>query len=377
MSGPSPLPQPASTPTTDPAQPKAGFEAPQVEDPNLINVFDYEREASARLGAGPLAYYTGGAMDERTLNDNRAAFGRRRIVPRVMTDVSTIDTAVEVLGRTWPWPIWICPTALQRMAHPDGELATARAAASRGITMTVSTSASTDIADVAAVGGPRWFQVYLLADPGARRALIQRAADHGYEALVMTVDLQRLGRRERDIRIGFTLPEGVTVPNVAWATGESPNDAAAANFVETVTWDDLEWLAGFGLPVIVKGILHPEDARLAIAHGAAGIVVSNHGGRQLDAAIASLDALPAIVEAVDGRVPVIMDGGIRRGTDALIALAMGATAVGIGRPVLWGLAVDGEAGVGRILDLITGELEQAMALAGAPALGELNPDLIV
>jgi len=294
-----------------------------------------------------------------------------------MTDVSTIDTAVEVLGRTWPWPIWICPTALQRMAHPDGELATARAAASRGITMTVSTSASTDIADVAAVGGPRWFQVYLLADPGARRALIQRAADHGYEALVMTVDLQRLGRRERDIRIGFTLPEGVTVPNVAWATGESPNDAAAANFVETVTWDDLEWLAGFGLPVIVKGILHPEDARLAIAHGAAGIVVSNHGGRQLDAAIASLDALPAIVEAVDGRVPVIMDGGIRRGTDALIALAMGATAVGIGRPVLWGLAVDGEAGVGRILDLITGELEQAMALAGAPALGELNPDLIV
>jgi 4-hydroxymandelate oxidase len=377
MSGPSPLPKPATTSTTDPAQPKAGFEAPQVADPNLINVFDYEREASTRLAEGPLAYFTGGAMDERTLNDNRAAFGRRRIVPRVMTDVSTTDATVEVLGRRWPWPIWICPTALQRMAHPDGELATARAAAERGITMTVSTSASTDIGEVAAVGGPRWFQVYLLADPGARRELIQRAVDHGYEALVMTVDLQRLGRRERDIRIGFTLPEGVTVPNVAWATGESPNEAASANFVETVTWHDLEWLAGFGLPVIVKGILHPDDARLAIAHGAAGIVVSNHGGRQLDAAIASLDALPAVVEAVDGRVPVIMDGGIRRGTDALIALALGATAVGIGRPVLWGLAVDGEAGVGRVLDLLTDELAYSMALAGAPSLAALTRDLVV
>jgi isopentenyl diphosphate isomerase/L-lactate dehydrogenase-like FMN-dependent dehydrogenase len=357
--------------------PKAGFEAPQVADPNLINVFDYEREAALRLAEGPLAYFTGGAMDERTLSDNRAAFARRRIVPRVMTDVSTIDATVEVLGRRWPWPIWICPTALQRMAHPDGELATARAAAKRDITMTLSTSASADLADVAAVGGPRWFQVYLLADPGARRALIQRAVENGYEALVMTVDLQRLGRRERDIRVGFKLPEGVTVPNVAWATGQTPNDAASAGFVEAITWDDLEWLVGFGLPVMVKGVLHPDDARLALEHGAAGIVVSNHGGRQLDAAIASLDALPSIVEAVEGRVPVIMDGGVRRGTDALIALALGATAVGIGRPVLWGLAVDGEAGVGRILDLMTDELAYSMALAGAASLAALTPDLVV
>lgn len=377
MSGPSRSPNPATAPTPTGAVPTAGFEAPQVADPNLINVFDYEREAVARLGEGPLAYFTGGAMDERTLNDNRAAFGRRRIVPRVMTDVTTVDATVEVIGRRWPWPIWICPTALQRMAHADGELATARAAAERNITMTLSTSASTDLADVAAVGGPRWFQVYLLADPSARRALIQRAVEHGYEALVMTVDLQRLGRRERDIRVGFTLPDGISVPNVAWATGQSPNDAASANFVENITWDDLEWLAGFGLPVIVKGILHPDDARLAIAHGAAGIVVSNHGGRQLDAAIASLDALPSIVEAVEGRVPVLMDGGVRRGTDALVALALGATAVGIGRPVLWGLAVDGEAGVGRVLDLLTDELAYSMALAGAASPAALTPDLIV
>jgi len=357
--------------------PKAGFEAPKVEDPTLINVFDYERRAAELLPKGALAYYTGGSMDERTLADNRAAFLRRRIVPRVMTDVSRIDASVEILGRRWPWPIWICPTAFHRMAHPDGELGTARAAATRDITLTVSTSSSTDVQEIAAVGGPRWFQVYLLADLGARRALVERAVDSGYEALVFTVDLQRIGRRERDIRVGFELPEGVTVPNIIAATGLRPEDASTATFVDHVTWDDLEWLRGFDLPVIVKGILHPDDARLAIDHGAAAVAVSNHGGRQLDAAIASLDALPAIVEAVEGRAPVLMDGGIRRGTDAFIALALGATAVGIGRPVLWGLAVDGEAGVGRILDLLTEELDNAMALSGVARLADLTPGLVV
>ena len=356
--------------------PKAGFEAPPVADPSLVNVFDYERAAAGHLAAGPLAYYSGGAMDERTLNDNRAAFGRRRIVPRVMTDTARVDTTVSVLGRRWETPIWICPTALQRMAHPDGELATARAAAARGVTFTLSTSASTDLAEVAAVGGPRWFQVYLLADPGARRALIERAIEHGYEALVLTVDLQRLGRRERDMRVGFSLPPGVAVPNIAAAAGLPLAEAASVAFVDRLTWDDLEWLAGFGVPVIVKGVLHPGDARLAIEHGAAGIGVSNHGGRQLDGAIASLDALPPIVEAVAGRVPVLLDGGVRRGTDALIALALGATAVGIGRPVLWGLAVDGEVGVGRILDLISGELSDALALSGVASVAALTPDLL-
>jgi 4-hydroxymandelate oxidase len=294
-----------------------------------------------------------------------------------MTDVSTVDTSTEVLGRRWPWPIWICPTALNRLAHPDGELAVARAAAARGITMAVSTSASTDLADIAAVGGHRWFQVYLLEDPGARRSILERAVAHGYEALVLTVDVQRLGRRERDIRVAFTLPDDVSVPNIAAASGNTLQEATAVNFSLKVTWEDLDWLAaGFGLPVLVKGILHPDDARMAIEHGAAGIVVSNHGGRQLDGAIASLDALPDVVEAVDGQVPVLLDGGVRRGTDALVALSLGATAVGIGRPVLWGLAVDGEAGVGRILDLLTEELEHVMALAGAPGLPSLTPDLV-
>jgi isopentenyl diphosphate isomerase/L-lactate dehydrogenase-like FMN-dependent dehydrogenase len=366
--------EPPALPIPRPA--KAGFEAPKVDDPTLLNVLDYERRAVELLSEEARSYFAGGAMDERTLADNRAAFSRRRIVPRVMTDVSRIDPSVEVLGRRWPWPFWICPTALHRLAHPDGELATARAAAARDITMAVSTSSSTDLAEIAGVGGPRWFQVYLLADPGARRALVERAVEHGYEALVLTVDVQRLGRRERDMRIGFTLPEGVSVPNIAAAAGLPLAEAAAASFVDHMTWDDLEWLVAFGLPVIVKGVLHPDDARLTIEHGAAGLVVSNHGGRQLDSAIASLDALPAVVEAVAGRVPVLMDGGVRRGTDALIALALGATAVGIGRPILWGLAVDGEAGVGRILELLTDELDNAMALAGVARVADLSPGLI-
>jgi 4-hydroxymandelate oxidase len=357
--------------------PKAGFEAPPVDDPTLINVLDYEARALEVLSEMALSYYTSGAEDERTLHDNRAAFSRRRFLPRVMTDTSRIDTRVTVFNREWPVPLFTCPTALHRMAHPDGELATARATAARGITMTLSTSASTDMAEVAAVGGARWFQVYLLADMGARRALVERAVENGNEALVMTADLQRLGRRERDIRIGFQLPFDITVPNVAVAAESSLDAAADQSFVETLTWDDLEWLAGFSLPVILKGVLHPEDAVRALERGAAAVQVSNHGGRQLDGAIASLDALPAVVDAVAGRAPILFDGGVRRGTDALMALALGATAVGIGRPILWGLAVDGEAGVGRVLDILSAELEHVMALAGVPSVEDLTPELVV
>ena len=303
--------------------------------------------------------------------------GAWRIVPRVLRDVSQLDPGVSILGRAWRWPIWIAPTAFHRMAHPDGEMATARAAAARGITLTLSTSSSTDIAEVAQADGPRWFQVYLLDDPGARRALVERAVDAGYEALVLTVDLPRVGRRERDIRVGFRVPEDVGVPNIAVASGVPMAEGLEVPFVRSMTWDDVDWLAGFGLPVIVKGILHPDDARLALDHGAAAIDVSNHGGRQLDGAIASLDALPAVVDAVAGRVPVLMDGGVRRGTDVLTALALGASAVGIGRPILWGLAVNGEAGVGHVLDLLTAELELAMALCGAARRDDLTLDLLV
>jgi 4-hydroxymandelate oxidase len=354
----------------------AGFQPESVDDPTLINLHDYEQAAATRLTPGALAYYTGGANDERTLTENRAAFGRRWIVPRVGRDVSTVDTSTEVLGRRWPWPLFLCPTAFHRMAHPDGELGTARAAAARDITMTLSTSSSTDLAEVAAVGGPRWFQVYLLADAGARRVQVERAVGAGYEALVLTLDLPRIGRRERDIRVGFQVPDDVHVPNPAIAAGVPVEEGIRLPFVDRVTWDDLAWIAGFGTPVVVKGVLHPDDARLAIEHGAAAIQVSNHGGRQLDGAVASIDALPAIAEAVDGRVPILLDGGVRRGTDVLVALALGAAAVGIGRPALWGLGVNGEAGVGAVLDLLTAEIELAMALAGVRSVADAGPDLL-
>ncbi len=359
-----------------PNVPMAGFEPDPHADPNLVNVMDYERVAATKLLPGPLSYFSGGAMDERTLRDNIEAFRRVRLLPRVMTDTTSIDLSTTVFGRRWPAPLWLCPTALQRMAHPDGERATAMAAKQRGLTMTLSTSASTDLADVAQLAGPRWYQVYLLKDEGARRAMVERAIAHGYEALVLTVDFQRLGRRERDIRVQFSILEGVHLPNIAHAAGVKLEDASQVPFVASLGWKDLEWLARFGKPVILKGVLRADDARCALDHGAAAVSVSNHGGRQLDGAVASLDALPAVVDAIQGRAPVLLDGGVRRGTDILTALALGATAVGIGRPVLWGLAVDGEKGVGRVLDLLLAELELAMALAGCATIGELTRDLI-
>lgn len=359
-----------------PNVPMAGFQPDASADPNLVCLADYERVAATRIAPGPLAYYSGGANDERSLRDNVEAFRRRWLLPRAMRGTSVVDLSTTLLGRKWPAPLFICPTALQRMAHPEGELASARAAAARNLTFTLSTSASTDMADIARAQGPRWYQVYLLADEGARRAMIERAISSGYEALVLTVDLQRLGRRERDIRVGFSIPPGVHLPNIAAAAGVRPEDAPNVPFVAALTWADLEWVAKLGKPVVVKGILRADDARAAIDHGAAAIEVSNHGGRQLDGAIASLDALPAIVDAVAGRVPVLLDGGVRRGTDVLIALALGAAAVGIGRPVLWGLAVDGSAGVGRVLDLLVTELDAAMALSGCASVAEATLDLL-
>jgi 4-hydroxymandelate oxidase len=244
------------------------------------------------------------------------------------------------------------------------------------VTYTLSTSASTDMEDVARVAGPRWFQVYLLEDHGARKAMVERAIAQGYEALVLTVDLQRLGRRERDPKAGFVIPDQIGLPNIGRAAGVDPLDAASVPFTPADTWKDLEWLARFGKPVIVKGVLHPDDAKLALDHGAAGIGVSNHGGRQLDRAIAALDALPKIVDAVAGRAPVFVDGGFRRGTEVLIALALGATAVGLGRPILWGLSVAGEQGVGRVLDLVTHELELSMALCGCASLKDVGRALL-
>ena len=324
-----------------------------------INVWDYEQLAAEALDANALAYYAGGAGDEVTLRDNIAAFERRKLRPRVLVDVREITTATTVLGTDLSMPILVAPLAMQRMASPDGELATARAASRAGTIMCLSTAATARPADVAAAapGAPRWFQVYVFGDRALTEDLIAEAIDNDYSALVLTVDVPYLGRRERDLRVDFKPPEGLTLSGDIFGQG----------FDASLSWRDLEWLAGYGLPVVVKGLLTAEDAALACEHGAAAVVVSNHGGRQLDGVAASLDALPEVVEAVDGRAEVLLDGGVRRGTDALKAIALGARAVLIGRAMLWALAARGEDGVAHVLELLRAEVELGLALLGCPS----------
>lgn len=351
--------------------------------PGPLNLAEFEALAVAGLDAGVAAYFGGAAADEVTLADNLAAFRRWRIVPRMFVDIETRDPSVEVLGRRWPAPIMVAPMALQRMAHPDGEVAVARACAARGITMSLSTVGSATIEDVGAAGAPSWFQLYLLRDPGRNCELLDRAAAAGYEAIVLTVDAPILGRRERDLRTQFHLPPGVGYANIHRSgTKRDPanrdNTYGDDDIKPANTLEDLDWTtANTRLPVIVKGILHPADARRAIDHGAAAIGVSNHGGRQLDYSIAALDALPGVLDAVNGRVPVILDGGIRRGTDVLMALALGARAVMVGRPILWALAWGGERGVALALDMLVAEYDLALALSGVPRSAALSPELLV
>jgi isopentenyl diphosphate isomerase/L-lactate dehydrogenase-like FMN-dependent dehydrogenase len=321
-----------------------------------VNVWDYERLAEERLDANALAYFAGGAGDEVTLRENVAAFERRKLRPRVLVDVGGLTTATTVLGTEIAMPVLIAPLALQRMAHPDGELATARAAAAAGTIMCLSTAATARPAEVAAAapGAPKWFQVYVFEDRAITEDLVAEAVGAGYTALVLTVDAPFLGRRERDIKIEFKIPEGMT----------PSGDIFGEGFDTGLSWRDLEWLAGYGVPVVVKGVLTAEDARLACEHGAAAAVVSNHGGRQLDGVQASVDALEEVVEAVDGRIEVLLDGGVRRGVDVLKALALGARAVLIGRAMVWGLAAAGEAGVAHVLRLLRDEIELGLALLG-------------
>jgi 4-hydroxymandelate oxidase len=331
-----------------------------------VNVWDYERLAEEALDDNAWAYFAGGSGDEVTLRDNVDAFRRWQLRPRVLVDVSSVSTATTVLGADVALPVLIAPLAWQRMAHPDGERATARAAAAAGTVLCLSTASTTAPAEVAAAapGGTRWFQVYVFADRGVTRALVEEACASGYSALVLTVDTPFLGRRERDLRVGFTVPEELR-----------EYSGRLRGFDTTLSWRDVEWLTSeYRLPVLVKGVLTEEDARLACEHGAAGVVVSNHGGRQLDGVPASLDALPEVVEAVGGRVEVLLDGGVRRGTDALKALALGARAVLIGRAMLFGLAARGEEGVAHVLELLRAEVELGLALLGCASPADVTRD---
>jgi isopentenyl diphosphate isomerase/L-lactate dehydrogenase-like FMN-dependent dehydrogenase len=283
-----------------------------------------------------------------------------------------------VLGAELEMPILVAPVAFQLLAHADGEAGMARAAAAAGTVLCLSSLTSTRPAEVAeaAPGGSRWMQVYLFRDRGVTRAMIEEAAESGYEALLLTVDAPYAGRRERDLRAGFQVPAEIRAPAIEAAVGHrSLTTAEVFALVDpSITWKDLELLCGeYQLPILVKGLITGEDAALAVEHGAAGVVVSNHGGRQLDNAPATIDALPEVVEAVDGRIPVLLDGGVRRGTDVAVALAIGAKAVLVGRPALWGLAVDGEAGAGRAIGMLAEELRLALALLGTAEPAALTP----
>ena len=329
----------------------------------LLNVFDYEAEAGRRLEPGAHGYYAGGAGDELTLRDNVAAYGRWLLRPRVLVDVDGCSTATTVLGQKLSMPLAIAPVAFQRVAHPDGEVGMAKAARSVGTAMCLSTLSTSTPAEVASTEALRWFQLYVFRDEGVTRDLVAQATDNGFCALVLTVDTPVLGRRERDFRTGFTIPPEITVASLG-SGGVTPLEAFSL-MSPSITWLDVERLASESkLPVLVKGVLTAEDARLACEHGASGIVVSNHGGRQLDGVAATIDALPEVVAAVDGRVEVLLDGGIRRGADVVKALALGARAVLAGRPPLWGLVVDGEAGAQRVLELLRDEIRLALQLIG-------------
>jgi len=353
----------------------------------LVNLFDYEQAAAERLGEPALGYLLGGANDEVTLRANREAFDSIAIRYRTMVDVSTRALNTTVLGTPVTFPVLIAPTAMQRLAHPDGECATARAAKRLGTVMIVSTTATVGLADVrAATDAPMWFQCYIYRDRGVTKALLERARDVGYQAIVLTVDAPMLGRRERDVRQGFHLPVGLRLPNAELAgEGELPElvgDSSLSQHLarthdSALTPKDVSWIRDMtGLPVVVKGIVRGDDAKRAVDHGAAAIVVSNHGGRQLDTSIAAIRALPDVVSAVGERCEVYVDGGVRRGTDVIKALALGARAALVGRPVLWGLAVNGEDGVTSALSLLREEIDLAMALSGCRNVAEVTRDLV-
>jgi isopentenyl diphosphate isomerase/L-lactate dehydrogenase-like FMN-dependent dehydrogenase len=343
----------------------------------LLSVWDYERAAHQKLDEASFGYFAGGAGDEHTVRANVAAFDRWRLRPRVLVDVGEVTSATTVLGEELSMPVIAAPVAYQRMAHADGELAVARGTSAVGTIMCLSSFATASPADVAEAGGRRrWFQLYWHPDREVTRDMLAQARDAQFSAVVLTVDLPVLGPRERDLRTGFSLHPDYRMEVYASALGDLGvvTPAIAATLVEaTLTWRDLEWLhEAAGMPVIAKGILTAEDAVLAAEHGCAAVVVSNHGGRQLDRAVASLDALPEIADAVGDRIEVLMDGGIRRGTDVAIALALGARAVLVGRPVIWGLAVEGEQGVQKVLELLRDELLLALALLGCRTPGALS-----
>nr|XP_033791389.1 hydroxyacid oxidase 1 isoform X1 [Geotrypetes seraphini] len=351
---------------------------------------DFEKHAKEVLQRSVYDYYRSGAGDQQTLADNEAAFRRLRLYPRMLRDVSVIDLSTSILGQSISMPICVGATAMQCMAHIEGEVATMRACRSVGTGMMLSSWATSSIEQVAeaAPGGLRWMQLYIYKDREVTRSLVQRAEAAGYRGIFLTVDTPYLGRRLDDVRNKFKLPPHLRMKNfqtadLAFSSKKGyGEDSGLAVYVAqaidpSITWDDIEWLKGVtSLPVVAKGILRADDAREAVKHGVDGILVSNHGARQLDGVPATIDVLDEVVEAVEGKVEVFLDGGVRKGTDVLKALALGAKAVFVGRPIIWGLAYQGEEGVKEVLQMLTEEFKLAMALAGCHSVKDIDRTLV-
>ncbi|GIH25641.1 alpha-hydroxy-acid oxidizing enzyme [Acrocarpospora phusangensis] len=347
----------------------------------MVNVRDFEGAAKAVLDPVYYDYFASGAQDEVTVRANEEAFRRLALVPRVLRGHKPPRLGHTVLGSQASMPIMVSPTAFHRLAHPEGERASARAAAEAGVIMIAAMLATVAVEDMAAearkvADDPAlWFQLYLQPDLGFTEALVRRAEAAGCAALVVTVDSPALGRNERGDRNGFhDLPPGIRCENLREAGG----DVRSVVLSPEISWRHIDWLRGVtALPIVLKGVLHPADAALALRHGVDAILVSNHGGRQLDGTPAAVDRLPVLADAVGGEIPLLLDGGIRRGTDVVKALALGASAAAIGRPVLWGLAADGEQGVSRVLGLLRTELLNALTLCGCDSAESVPRDLVV
>lgn len=360
-------------------------EAAPVEVLSPVNLFEFAHLARERLSQMAYEYIAGGAADEITLRRNRESFRRILLKPRVLRDVSHLDTRLELLGQTFDFPILLAPTAYHKLVHPQGELATAQGAGAGSTTLVVSSFSTVSIEDIGrSAPGRLWFQLYVQPDRAFTRDLVQRAEAAGCQALCITVDTPVAGTRDRERRVQFNLPPGVETENLKPLLAKLPSTAHLSErdiysvvLDPTLTWDTIAWIRSFAkVPVVLKGILTPEDARLAVEQGADAVLVSNHGGRNLDTTPATIEALSGVVEAVDGRIPVLLDGGVRRGTDVVKALTRGAQAVLIGRPYLWGLAVGGANGVRQVVEMLRTEFEAAMALCGTTSLKQIDHSVL-
>ncbi len=354
-----------------------------VEANRLVNLDELESAAKARLPQMVYDYIAGGAGDEVTLRANRLAFQRLGLRPRVLVDVGRVDTQVELFGEQVAHPVLLAPAAFQRLAHMEGEVATALAARATGTLLVVSTLSTCAIEEIAAAAGSFWFQLYALRDRDLTRAILQRSEAAGARALCLTVDVPVQGHRERDSRNRFRLPAELEMANFrgnSQASLPRHEDSALEGYIQrefdpTLSWSFIDWLRSVTrLPLVLKGVIDSEDARLAVEYGVDGVIVSNHGGRQLDCAEPTASALPHVADAVQGRIPVLVDGGVRRGSDVVKALALGARAVLIGRPFLWGLAVGGQGGVEQVIRHLREELERTLALIGARTIAEVDRD---